>query len=283
MSSSRANPTEGRVYAARSMIFGEEDLLKVGYSEDVDARFPDGDFRILFSRPDDPIPEQERLRRHIEVARSVPDHPKFREGRREGFIEQSVLGLFEGLGLRIGFEIGGRWRTGGGWSSVPSNGRTELVRFDLEAVGIVRQNLHRLLPEARSFLEAALRFAGSQPSEPNRIVGMVWGQADPKDRRERPVPVYALETSLPPDAPWDGNEAVPDIDHPPEAPLSYDEWVDTIHGDRVRYDGPLELAMDRNGALIVESASDDDDPDDRDDENADEDDARLYGTGGRRF
>lgn len=281
MSSSSANPIEGRVYAARSMIFGEEDLLKVGYSEDVDARYPDGDFRILFSRQDFRIPEPERLRRHIEAASLIPNHPEFREGRREGFIEQSVLGLFEGLGLRIGFEIGGRWRTGGGWSSVPSNGRTELVRFDLEAVGIVRQNLHRLLPEARTFLEAALRFAGSQPMEPNRIVGMVWGHVCPTDRYERPVPVYALETSSPPDAPWDGNADVPDIDHPPEPPLSYDEWVDTIHGDRVRYDGPLELAMDRNGGLIVETASDEDDPED--DVDADEHDARLYGTGGRRF
>lgn len=280
---SPAKSIQGSVYAARSMVYGEEDLLKIGYSEAVDERYPDGDFRILFTRPDNRIPEQERLRRHIEAAHSVPNHLKFREGRREGFIEQSVLGLFEGFGLRIGFEIGGRWRTGGSSTPVPSNGRTELVRFDLEAAGIIRQNLHRLLPEARSFLEVALRFAGSRPKEPNRILGMVWGHADPTDRFERPIPVYALETFPPLDVPWGGNTDIPDIDHPPEAPMSWDEWVDTIAGEGPRYEGPVELTLDHNGALIAETASDDDGPEDGGDVDADEDEALLYGTGGWRF
>jgi hypothetical protein len=257
MSSSPAEPIAGRVYAARSMIVGEEDLLKIGYSENVGRRFPDGDFRILFDRPDTRIHEAERYRRHIAAMRGDPKAPEFVAG------------------LRIGFEIGGRWRDNRYDGGPHSNGRTELVRFDLEATGIIRANLHKAGPDVRGFLEVALRFAGSQPKEANRILCMVYGLPDPTTGRRRPEAVLAPDPLPPADAPWDGRDEVPDIDNPPvEIPERPGRPNVLSFVDEGYRDPDDDLDEDPDEAPTGPGSIDED---------SDEEEERLYGNGVRRY
>lgn len=275
MSSSPAEPIAGRVYAARSMIVGEEDLLKIGYSENVGRRFPDGDFRILFDRPDTRIHEAERYRRHIAAMRGDPKAPEFVAGVREGFVEQGALAFCDGLGLRIGFEIGGRWRDNRYDGGPHSNGRTELVRFDLEATGIIRANLHKAGPDVRGFLEVALRFAGSQPKEANRILCMVYGLPDPTTGRRRPEAVLAPDPLPPADAPWDGRDEVPDIDNPPvEIPERPGRPNVLSFVDEGYRDPDDDLDEDPDEAPTGPGSIDED---------SDEEEERLYGNGVRRY
>ncbi len=132
MPGSRYFSTTGRVYAARSMIVGEEDLLKIGFSENIDARFPDGDYVILFSRPDEAVPRS----RDIRVRRRLGGRWSWTVVRpkKEGFVERSVLAYYEELGLRIGLENVGRRQEGGeatggpSWSASISRPRRSSVR-----------------------------------------------------------------------------------------------------------------------------------------------------------
>lgn len=271
MSSSRADPIEGRVYAARSMIVGEEDLLKLGYSENVERRFPNGDFRILFGMPDTRIPETERLRRHVEASRGVPE---FRHGVKEGFIEQSALAFCDDLGLRIGYEIGRRWRDNRNDGGPSSNGRTELVRFDLEAAQIMRSNLHKAAPDVRRFLEIALRFAGSRPKEPNGILCMAYGLPDPTTGMMRSEPVLAPEPLPARDLTWDGRTLVPDIDHPPEEVQERAGRVNVPSSGGTGYEDPDDLDEDPDEAPTGPASNDDEE---------DGDERRYYGNGRRRY
>jgi hypothetical protein len=239
------------------MIVGEEDLLKIGYSENVEGRFPKGDFRILFSRPDTRIPDEERLRRYLQKRRTgknpemvtagadgAPlddsDPAKgFKKDRKEGFVEQSILAFCGGLGIRKRVKYGGEWRTEGGGPRGPGgNGRTEMIHFDLETTQIIRTNLGKAPPEVRDFLEIALRFAGNQPSEPNKILGMVYAYEEPSDIDMRPMPVLAPETLPVVDIPWNGVDVVPDIDHPPEAPQEWKGRSSTVYGGHEGYQDP---------------------------------------------
>lgn len=205
---------EGKVYAARSMLVGEEDLLKVGFSQNLDNRSPDGHYTFLFSRPDVPIPKRS------------PDD------KTEGYVERSVLAYCEELGLRVGLENVGRRREGGG------NGWTELIKFDLEAAQVIRTNLHKASPEAQAFLRIALRFAGNQPGKPNPILRFETLPSSLAERFPQRLAVPAPELLPHADTPWDGSNSVPDIDHPPEEPQARPLGSPFVYGGPAGYDDP---------------------------------------------
>lgn len=232
MPGSRYFSTTGRVYAARSMIVGEEDLLKIGFSENIDARFPDGDYVILFSRPDEAVPRF----RDIRVRRRLGGRWSWTVVRpkKEGFVERSVLAYCEELGLRAGLENVGRRQEGGG------NGWTELVRFDLEAAQIIRANLRRAAPEAQTFLRIALRFAGNQPSKPTDVLRFEIDPLTSSDRmpRRRAIPAPDLLPHV--DMAWDGSDTVPDIDHPPEEMRACPQELRIVHDGSAGYDDQVD-------------------------------------------